>query len=69
MINIVEKLIEPFDNIHAAAKALGYDHQLLYNWKRQGYIPYKKGDEIEKKTNGRIKASEIWQSASKALKG
>ena len=65
MDTIFERLVEPYDNIHQASKALGISHQLLFHWNKQGFIPFARGKEIERLTNGRIKAIEVWEEAAK----
>lgn len=67
-MNIIEKLLEPYENIFQAEKALGYSHQLLHIWRKNGWIPFKRGKEIEERTKGRITANEVWEAAAKARK-
>ena len=64
-MNPIDKLIKLYGNAPGAARVLGLDRQFIYNWQKTG-IPYKRGLFIEKKTNGAITASEVWQAASKA---
>lgn len=63
--NIVEKLISHFDNLSATARAFDVDRQEIQRWRRQGFIPYRRGEETESLTNGDIKAVEVWESAAK----
>lgn len=68
MKNPLEELLALYDNISLAARELQCSRQNIYDWKHQGYIPYRRGKDIEKKTGGRIKASDIWQAASQRMK-
>jgi hypothetical protein len=61
----INKLLELYDNKADCARALGITPQRLNAWIQQGYIPYKNGDLVQEKTKGKIKATLVWQSASK----
>ena len=63
----IDKLIQHFGNISAAARGVGAkNRQVVQGWAKNGRIPYKWGVPVEKKTGGAITASEIYQAASKA---
>lgn len=66
METITDKLIELFGNQHKTAKALGVDAMTVHHWVKQGYIPFHRGNLIEEKSKGYIKASEVWECAAKA---
>ena len=61
----IDKLIEHFGSSNKAAKALGVDRQVTDIWVKQGYIPFKRGEQIEKATNGLITAHEVYDSAAR----
>lgn len=63
----IERLLDLYDNVSAAARALDIPRQQLQSWKRQGFIPYKRGPFIEEKTGGKIKASEVYLSANRPI--
>ena len=64
-MDAIDKLVEMYGNASKAAKALGEDRQLVEIWIRQGYIPFKRGEQIEKATNGQITAHEVYDSAAR----
>lgn len=68
---VIDRVIDHFGNAYQASIALNIKHQQFYSWIAKGYIPFKRGYDIEKATGGAIKASEIWEDAGKAaiLKG
>lgn len=67
--NPLTELFELYNNnISLAARELGCTRQDIYYWKGLGYIPHKRGDMIEEKTKGKIKASRVWQYAGLARK-
>lgn len=61
----IERVIEYFGNAYKTANALNIKHQQFYAWIKQGYIPFKRGAQIEQLTNGDIKAIEVWEEAGK----
>mgnify|MGYP001574826811 CR=1 FL=1 len=61
----IERLIALYGNVSRAAIVLQVDRQLVDMWKKQGFIQFRRGKEIEKKTGGRIKAIEVWEAAAK----
>lgn len=65
-LTAIEQLIELYGNASQAAHALLVDRQLIEIWVRQGYIPFLRGQFIEDKTEGKIKAVKVWEDASKA---
>lgn len=67
-MNIVEKVIDYFGNQEETIKGLNISRQLLDIWIRQKFIPFKRGEFIEHKTDGCIKRLEVWESAAKARK-
>lgn len=62
----IEQLVNLYGNQSKTAIALKVDRQLVAGWVSQGYIPYRRGSLIEKKTKGLITASQVWQAASRA---
>lgn len=67
----IDRVTEYFGTAYKAAQALEVHHQQYYKWLGNGYIPFKRGKQIEELTQGAIKASEVWEDAGKAaiLKG
>lgn len=63
-----QKLLGFFGNVSATARAFKVERQEIQRWGRQGFIPWRRGEDVEKKTNGFITASEVWESAAKARK-
>lgn len=61
----IDRVIQYFGNAYKASNALNIKHQQFYAWIKQGYIPFKRGSQIEIITNGAIKAIEIWEEAGK----
>lgn len=66
-MRIVEKLLSLYDNVSHCARELGLKRQQIQIWHKQGYIPFKRGEFIEAKTNGKIKAIEVWQEAGRSV--
>lgn len=62
----IDRVTEYFGTAYKAAKALDVHHQQYYKWVSNGYIPFKRGKQVEELTNGVIKASDIWNDAGKA---
>ena len=67
-LNLVNRLLSLYDNVSHCARELGLQRQHVQLWLRQGYIPFKRGEFIEVKTNGIIKASEVYMDAGKNAK-
>jgi hypothetical protein len=67
-MNPLDKLLALYYNNKACAKALEISEGRLANWVVKGFIPYKNGEMIEKKTGGKVPASSIYQHASKVKK-
>lgn len=63
----IERLLDLYDNLSIAARDLGIPRQQLHTWKRQGFIPYKRGPFIEEKTQGKIKAIEVYLAAGNRI--
>ena len=61
----IDKVISHFGSAYKAAQALGVKHQQFYSWQKNGFIPFKRGKDIEAVTGGAIKAIEVWESAGK----
>lgn len=61
----LNKLLEIYGNKAECARALGITPQRLNAWFTKGFIPYKNGDMVQEKTKGKVKASAVWQAASK----
>jgi hypothetical protein len=62
--NLIDRITAHFGSAYKAAQAIGATHQQYYYWQSKGRIPYKRGKDIEKATNGAIKAIEVWENAS-----
>jgi len=62
----LDSLIEYFGNISQSADALGVDRQVIQHWIKQGYIPWKRGELIEEKTNGVVTKRQVWEAAAAA---
>lgn len=67
-MKVIDKVIQHFGTAYKFAKALGVTTQQVYFWKQKGFIPFKRGAQIEQLTNGYIKAIEIWEEAGKLWK-
>ena len=59
----IERVISYFGTGYKAAIAIGVHHQQFYSWQKRGFIPFRRGLQIEQLTNGEVKASEIWHDA------
>jgi len=59
----IDKVIAYFGSSYKAANAIGVKHQQFYLWKRNGFIPFKRGKQIEELTEGKITATEIFIAA------
>lgn len=70
-IRTIDRVSDYFGSAYKAAQALNVPNQQYYKWVSNGYIPFKRGVQVEELTQGAIKASEIWEDAGKAaiLKG
>jgi hypothetical protein len=64
----IERVINYFGNAYKASESIGIKHQQFYAWIKKGYIPFKRGQQIENITNGEIKASEVWEEAARMYK-
>jgi adenine specific DNA methylase Mod len=63
----IDRVIEHFGTAYKAAIAIGVKHQQMYDWKKKGFIPFKRGMQIEQLTDGAIKATEIWNDAGRSV--
>jgi hypothetical protein len=61
----IDKVISYFGTAYKASQKIGVKHQQFYSWQKKGFIPFKRGNQIEQITNGEIKAMEIWEDAGK----
>ena len=64
-MKVIDKVIEHFGTAYKLAKALDVPTQQVYFWKQKGFIPFKRGKEIERITNGAVKSIEIWEEAGR----
>jgi DNA-binding transcriptional regulator YdaS (Cro superfamily) len=64
---IIDEVTTYFGNAHKAAKAIGIAHQQYYQWLDKGFIPFKRGLDIERLTNGVISSADIWEAAAKGV--
>lgn len=64
-MSIIDKLIDKYGSAYKAAQALSVSPQLFHIWQKQGYIPFRRGADVEKATSGFIKATEIYIEAAK----
>lgn len=62
---VIQRVTDYFGSGYKAAIALGVKHQQYYAWTKKGFLPFKRGEQIEKLTKGEIKAMEIWEEAGK----
>lgn len=65
-MSAIDGLIEFFGNSNFAANALRVNRSLVDSWVNRGFIPYKRGLEVESATDGAIPATHVWQCAAKA---
>lgn len=65
-IRTIDRVTEYFGSAIKASIALKVPNQQYYKWVSNGYIPFKRGKQVEELTNGVIKASDIWNDAGKA---
>jgi hypothetical protein len=64
---LIDEVTAHFGNAHKAAAAIGIFHQQYYQWLDKGYIPFKRGNDIEALTNGKFTASQVWEAAAKGV--
>lgn len=67
-MGIIDKLIEHYGSQYKVAQILNVKPQQFHNWKKQGYIPFRRGEQVEQATGGLIKASEVYIEAAKGGK-
>lgn len=65
-MSAIDGLIEFFGSSRSAANALHVHSSLVDSWIVRGFIPYKRGLEIESATFGVITASHVWRCAASA---
>jgi hypothetical protein len=63
--SVISRVTDHFGSGYAAAKALQVKHQQWYAWVKIGYLPFKRGKQIEELTNGAITAMEVWEAAGR----
>ena len=64
-MDIIKKLILHFGSINKASKALGISRQHFQIWQRAGFIPFKRGLDVQAATNNAITAMEVYEAAAK----
>ena len=64
-LRLIDRITDHFGSAYRAAKEIGTTHQQYYYWQSKGKIPFKRGKDIERATNGAIKAMEVWEDAEK----
>jgi hypothetical protein len=62
---VIEQVTNYFGNGYKAAKALGVTSQQYYFWISKNKIPFKHGNLVERMTNGKIKAIQVYEDALK----
>lgn len=67
MQNPIEKLLEIYGNPGTIATLLGIDRQVVDGWISRGRIPFRRGEQIEEKTNGQVTKQSVWEYANKSL--
>lgn len=65
-MSAINDLIEHFGGISEAAIGMKVDRQLVDIWNKQGFIPFRRGNDVEAATEGKIKAVYVWECAAKA---
>ena len=63
-MSVVERFIEHFGSVSAAARAIKRDRQVVQQWRKKS-IPWAWAVEIERVTGGAIKSSEVHDEAAK----
>lgn len=64
-IKTIDRVVEYFGTAYKAAQTIGVKHQQFYAWQKKGFIPFKRGKQIEELTQGAVTASEVWNEAGK----
>lgn len=62
-LTVFEKTIQHFGSKAKLAHSLNLFPQQINNWLEAGYIPFKRGFQIERLTKGAITRQEIWCEA------
>ncbi len=65
----LERVIEHFGGISLAARGLStdthpVDRQVIDRWRKLGFIPFKRGTQIEEATGGAVTALDVWTDAA-----
>lgn len=65
-MSAIDDLLEHFGGVSQAAIGMKVNRQLVEIWKNKGFIPFKRGNDVEAATEGKIKAVYVWECAAKA---
>lgn len=65
-MSAIDDLIEHFGGVSETAMAMKTDRQVIDSWRKRGFIPFKRGNEVESVTGGKITASYVWKCAALA---
>ncbi len=63
-MNCAERLVEMFGSQAEVARAFQLDRAVVHNWVKTGYVPARWAGEVERITDGRIRAEDIVHEAS-----
>lgn len=68
-LNVVEKLISIYGNVHKTSLAVGHANSVVRHWRKRGYIPVQWAKQIHELTNGFVSESEIRHQAAHVICG
>ena len=63
-MNCAERLVELFGSQADVARAFQLDRAVVHNWVKTGYVPARWAGEVERVTQGRIRAVDVINEAS-----
>src|SRR5438046_10149237 len=63
-MNCAEQLVEIFGSQADVARAFQLDRAVVHNWVKTGYVPARWAGEVERVTQGRIRAEDVVHEAS-----
>ncbi len=63
-IRTIDLVTQYFGNAYRASKAIGVVPQQYAMWQAKGFIPFKRGRQIEELTKGEVKAMQIYEDAA-----
>ena len=67
-INPIQGLMDIYGSASKIATNLELNRQIVEGWMKRGRIPFRRGELIDEKTDGKVTKSQVWEWANRSFK-